>query len=127
VRLTVLPNAATYAGSKYFVAGFSEALSADLSGTGVTVAQVWPGPIESEFDEVSGFPRGMVAAPPQFFCISAARCAREARAGFERGNARVFPGRDYRFVVGVLPLLLLWLRSKQAAHAAARLRATRNG
>ena len=38
--LTVMPNAAAYVGSKHFVAGFSEALRADLAGTGVTVTQV---------------------------------------------------------------------------------------
>ena len=107
------------------MAGFSEALRADLSGTGVTVTQVCPGPVDSEFDEVSGSPGGMVGAPPQFFRISAAQCAREALAGFERGEARVFPARDYRFVMRVLPLLPLWLRRKQAAHAAARLRGSR--
>jgi short-subunit dehydrogenase len=37
--LTVLPNAAVYVGSKHFVARFSEAMRADLSGTGVTVTQ----------------------------------------------------------------------------------------
>jgi len=124
--LTVLPNAAAYVGSKHFVAGFSEALRADLSGTGVTVTQVCPGPVDSEFDGVSGSPGGMVGAPPQFFRISAAQCAREALAGFERGEARVFPGRAYRFLMMMLPLLPLWLRRKQAAHAAARLRATRS-
>jgi short-subunit dehydrogenase len=125
--LTVLPNAAAYAGSKHFIAGLSEALRADLSGTGVTVTQVCPGLVASEFDDVSGSPGGMVGAPPQrFFRISAAQCAREAVAAFERGEARVFPGRAYRFVMRVLPLLPLWLRRKQAAHAAARLRATRN-
>ena len=127
--LTVLPNAAAYVGSKHFVAGFSEALRADLSGTGVTVTQVCPGPVKSEFDQLSGSPGGMAGGPPPFFQISAAQCAREALAGFERGEARVFPGRAYRFVMRVLPLLPLWLRRKQAAKAAARLRAgqMRNG
>jgi hypothetical protein len=69
----------------------------------------------------------MVGAPPQFSRISAAQCAREGPAGFERGEARVFPGRAYRFVMRMLPLLPLWLRRKQAANAAARLRATRSG
>ena len=124
--LTVLPNAAAYVGSKHFVAGFSEALRADLSGTGVTVTEVCPGPVDSEFDEVSGSPGGMAGAPPQFFRISAAQCAREALAGFERGEARVFPGQAYRFVMRMLPLFPLWLRRRQAANAAARLRATRN-
>jgi len=52
--LTVMPNAAAYVGSKHFVAGFSEALRADLAGTGVTVTQVCPGPVDSEFDQVAG-------------------------------------------------------------------------
>src|SRR6516164_642094 len=121
--LTVLPNAAAYVGSKHFVAGFSEALRADLSGTGVTVTQVCPGPVESEFDQVAGSPGGMIGTPPRFFRITAAQCAREALAGFERGKARVFPGRSYRFMMMMLPLLPLWMRRKQAANIAARLRA----
>jgi uncharacterized protein len=121
--LTVMPNAAAYAASKHFVAGFSEALRADLAGTGVTVTQVCPGPVDSEFDQVAGCEGGMVGAPPQFFRISAGQCAREALAGFERGHAVVFPGRRYRFLMRALPLVPLWLRRKQAAKAAARLRA----
>ncbi len=62
--LTVLPNAAAYVGSKHFVAGFSEALRADLSGTGVTVTQVCPGPVESEFDQVAGSPIPIELAKP---------------------------------------------------------------
>ena len=120
--LTVLPNAATYVGSKHFVAGFSEALRADLSGTGVTVTQVCPGPVESEFDQVAGSPRGMIGTP-RLFRITAAQCAREAVAGFERADARVFPGRAYRFLMRMMPLFPLWVRRKQAAGLAARLRA----
>lgn len=121
--LTVMPNAAAYSGSKYFVAGFSEALRADLAGTGVTVTQVCPGPVDSEFDQVSGSVGGMAGAPPRFFRIGAAQCAREALAGFERGDAVVLPGRAYRFLIRALPLAPMWLRRKQAAHVAARLRA----
>jgi len=120
--LTVLPNAAAYVGSKHFVAGFSEALRADLAGTGVTVTQVCPGPVESEFDQVSGSPGGMIGTP-RLLRITAAQCAREARAGFERGKARVFPGRAYRFLMRMLPLLPMWMRRTQAAILAARLRA----
>jgi short-subunit dehydrogenase len=121
--LTVLANAAAYVGSKHFVAGFSEALRAELSGTGVTMTQVCPGPVESEFDKVAGSPGGMIGTPPRFFRITAAQCAREALAGFERGEARVFPGRGYRFVMKMLPLFPLWMRRKQSANIAARLRA----
>ncbi|HEX2713144.1 MAG TPA: SDR family oxidoreductase [Candidatus Acidoferrales bacterium] len=121
--LAVMPNAVAYVGSKHFVAGFSEALRADLAGTGVTVTQVCPGPVDSEFDQAAGIVGGMAGAPPQFFRISAAQCAREALAGFERGDALVFPGRAYRFAMRALPLIPMWLRRRQAANIAARLRA----
>ena len=42
--LTVMPAAAAYSASKHFMDGFSEALRADLTGTGVVVTQVCPGP-----------------------------------------------------------------------------------
>jgi short-subunit dehydrogenase len=119
--LTILANAAAYVGSKHFVAGFSEALRADLSGTGVTVTQVCPGPVESEFDEVAGSPGGM-AGTPRMLRITAAQCAREAVAGYERGAARVFPGGAYRFLVRMLPLFPLWMRRQQAARIAERVR-----
>jgi short-subunit dehydrogenase len=123
--LTVMPNAASYVGSKHFVAGFSEALRADLAETGVTLTQACPGPVDSEFDQVAGSVGGMAGAPPRFFRISAAQCAREALAGFDSGDAEVFPGRAYRFAMRVLPLLPMWLRRKQAANTATRLRAGR--
>ncbi len=124
--LTVLPNAAAYVASKHFVAGFSEALRADLSGTGVTVTQVCPGPVESEFDQVAGSVGGMAGAPPQFFRITAAQCAREALAGFERGDALVFPGRAYRFAMRLLPFIPVGMRRRQAAKTAAQLRRARS-
>ena len=119
--LTVLPSAAAYVGSKHFVNGFSEALRADLAGTGVTVTQVCPGPVASEFDQLAGSPQGMTGTP-RAFRISAAQCAREALDGFERGAARVFPGRAYRLLMRMLPFFPLWMRRKQAASLAARLR-----
>lgn len=120
---TMLPSAASYVGSKHFIAGFSESLRADLAGTGVTVTQVCPGPVDSEFDEVAGSARGMVGGPPRFLRIGARQCAQEAIAGFDRGDARVFPGRAFRFVMHLLPLFPLGLRRRQAANAAIRTRA----
>lgn len=120
--LTVLPSAAAYVGSKHFVDGFSEALRADLAGTGVVVTQVCPGPVDSEFDKVAGSEGGMAGGPPQFLRISAAQCAREALSGFDRGAALVFPGRTFRMAMRLLPLLPRWLRRRQAAEGATRLR-----
>jgi short-subunit dehydrogenase len=118
----VMPAAAAYSASKHFVDGFSEALRADLAGTGVVVTQVCPGPVDSDFDAVAGTAGGMTGGPPQFLRISAARCAREALAGFDAGKPLVFPGRAYRTAMRVLPLLPRSVQRHQAASSAARLR-----
>ncbi len=125
--LTVMPAAAAYSASKHFVDGFSEALRADLAGTGVVVTQVCPGPVDSEFDKAAGSAAGMTGGPPQFLRISAARCAREALAGFDRGKALVFPGPAYRIAMHALPLLPLGLQRRQAARTSARIRSTAKG
>ena len=122
--LTVMPAAAAYSASKHFMDGFSEALRADLTGTGVVVTQVCPGPVDSEFDQLAGSAGGMTGGPPQFLRISAAQCAREALAGFDRGAPLVFPGRAYRIVMRGLPLLPRELSRRQAARSATRLRGT---
>jgi hypothetical protein len=120
--LTVMPAAAAYSASKHFIDGFSEALRADLAGTGVVVTQVCPGPVESEFDSAAGSVGGMTGGPPQFLRITAAQCAREALAGFDRGAPLVFPGLPYRIAMHALPLLPRRLQRRQAARTAARIR-----
>jgi short-subunit dehydrogenase len=125
--LTVMPAAAAYSASKHFMDGFSEALRADMTGTGVVVTQVCPGPVDSEFDQVARSEGGMTGSPPQFVRISAAQCAREALAGFDRGVPLVFPGRAYRIAMRALPLLPRELSRRQAARSARRIRSTANG
>jgi hypothetical protein len=120
--LTMMPAAAAYCASKHFIDGFSEALRADLAGTGVVVTQVCPGPVDSEFDQAAGTAGGMAGGPPQFLRISAARCARDALAGFDRGAALVFPGQAFRIAMTMLPLLPRRLQRRQAARSAAGLR-----
>lgn len=122
--LTVMPAAAAYSASKHFVDGFSEALRADLAGTGVVVTQVCPGPVDSEFDKVAGSAGGMTGGPPQFMRITAARCANEALGGFDRGQPLVFPGGAYRMAMRLLPLVPRGLQRRQAASSAARARGT---
>ncbi len=124
--LTVMPASAAYSASKHFMDGFSEALRADLTGTGVVVTQVCPGPVDSEFDQVAGSAGGMTGGPPQFLRISAAQCAREAVAGFDRGAPLVFPGRAYRIAMRALPLLPRELSRRQAARSATQIRNTAN-
>jgi short-subunit dehydrogenase len=120
--LAIMPAGAAYCASKHFIDGFSEALRADLAGTGVVVTQVCPGPVESGFDQAAGSEGGIAGGPPQFLRISAASCAKDALAGFERGAALVFPGRAYRITMRLLPLIPRALQRRQAARAAASLR-----
>lgn len=123
--LAVMPAAAAYTGSKHFIDGFSEALRADVAGTGVVVTQVCPGPVDTEFDYVAGSAGGMTGGPPQFLRITAEQCAREALTGFDRGAALVFPGRPYRLMMRmVLPLIPRGVLRRQAAKTALRLRIT---
>jgi hypothetical protein len=101
-----MPGSAAYVGSKHFINGFSQNLSVDLSGTGVVVTQVCPGPVETEFNKVAGFERYSSAG---WIGISSEQCAREAIRGFERGRFLVFPGKRFRlfmFAQSLLPASL---------------------
>src|SRR5258708_2260231 len=125
--LTVMPAAAAYSARKHFMEGFSEALRADLTGTGVVVTQVCPGPVDSEVDQVAGSAGGMARGPPQFLRISAAQCAREALAGLDRRVPPVFPGPAYPIAMPALPLVPPRPSRPQAAPPATPLRRTATG
>ncbi|MCC6160329.1 MAG: SDR family oxidoreductase [Deltaproteobacteria bacterium] len=100
--LTFNPGFAGYIGTKYFVTGFSEALGLDLAGTGVTVTQSCPGPVESEFlDNVNNFTS---LKPPGFVTISAARCARTAIRALDCRRAIVTRG----WIVWALMRIAAW-------------------
>lgn len=88
--MTFYPGFAVYIGTKHFVTGFTEALRLDLRGTGVVVTQLCPGPVATEFEQVTGNPTGQQV--PGFLELSAERCARIAIRGFDRGKAMVIPG-----------------------------------
>lgn len=50
-----LPGQAGYGASKAFVRSYTEALAAELRGTGVHATVLCPGPVETEFGDVAGF------------------------------------------------------------------------
>ena len=54
-----VPRQATYAASKAFVLNFTEALTLDLSGTGVTATALCPGPVKTNF---AGLIKGLPSA-----------------------------------------------------------------
>jgi len=86
-----LARQSTYSASKAFVLAFTEALSSDLKGTGVTATALCPGPVKTEFtDQHEGF--DAAESTPDFVWMSAEDCARAAVRGLERGKRVVVPG-----------------------------------
>src|SRR5262249_48631264 len=69
-----VPWMATYAATKAFVLNFSEALSSELQGTGVTVLALCPGPTRTEFQQVAGVENSGV---PSFAYMDAATVVRQ--------------------------------------------------
>jgi short-subunit dehydrogenase len=88
------PALAVYSASKAYVNLLSEALHAELVGTGVTVTVLCPGPVPTEFQEVAGT-AGRNPMPKAFY-IDAVQCAEEAVLGIKEGKARVIPGAAMR-------------------------------
>jgi uncharacterized protein len=94
-----VPGLAVHAATQRFLDGFTEALRLEVLSAGVGVTQVAPGPLEPENDEA---PEGPLAA---WLRISAARCASEAIAGFDRGEPLVHPGRAHRWLMRLAALM----------------------
>lgn len=119
-----LPNTAVYAASKAYVTSLTEALRAELRGTGIRVTTVCPGPVDTEF--------GMVAEraakephspPPNFLKIPAAQVAHEALLAAANDRARVLPGLLNCLVmtlVCALPMIIVRLMINEAARRARR-------
>ncbi len=86
-----LPYMATYAATKAFVIAFSEALNAELSGTGVSCTALCPGPVKTEFAQVAGS-TGLEDSMPGITIVDAADVARQAVDGMSKGSRIVIPG-----------------------------------
>jgi short-subunit dehydrogenase len=86
-----IPGTATYAATKAFVLSLSEASSADLKGTGVSVTALCPGPVKTEFVQSAGLGDAEQALPGVFW-TPAEQVARQALEGIEGGKRVVVPG-----------------------------------
>ena len=85
-----LPGNATYAAGKAFVNSFSEALHTELAGTGVSCTVLCPGPVATEFAEVSGVGH-LESGAPGFVFAGASEVARAAIDGVEKSRRVVMP------------------------------------
>jgi len=86
-----LPGNATYAATKAFVNSLSEALHAELKGTGVSCTLLTPGPVRTEFTEVADA-TDIEGRAPGFVWQTPEEVARQAVAGMVRGRRLVTPG-----------------------------------
>jgi short-subunit dehydrogenase len=96
------PFMSVYGASKAFVLSFSEGLAEELRGKGVWVGAYCPGPVETEFGEVSGA-AGRIALVPQV--LSADEAAREALGQIARRKVIHVPRPLYRFASATVRLL----------------------
>jgi uncharacterized protein len=85
-----VPRQATYAATKAFVLSFTDSLSADLHGTGVTATSLCPGPVPTEFGEVAAIDENLMSIPG--VSVSPEDVARNAVDGLDRGKRVVVPG-----------------------------------
>ncbi len=88
--LTWMPLFASYAGTKHYVSAWSDGLRAELSGTGVVVTQVCPGPVRTEFEAVAGNDTGQQV--PAIVELDPDVVAAAAIRAFDAGRAEVVPG-----------------------------------
>ncbi|MFC4603273.1 mycolate reductase [Rhodococcus kronopolitis] len=86
-----IPNNATYAATKAFVNTFSESLRGELSGTGVNVTLLAPGPVRTE--EPDPAEASLVdRLVPDFLWISSAYTAKLSLDSLAKNKMRVVPG-----------------------------------
>lgn len=95
-----IPYTATYSASKAFARTFTEALHTELRGTGVRALAVSPGPVPTEWQEITGLERHVRAAPGRLpGTIEAAQVVAEALDAFDRDSRSMIPGRTFRWVM----------------------------
>ena len=106
-----MPHMAVYAASKAFVNSFTEALRAELRGTGVAVTALCPGPVDTEFRSLACRPGQHDTLPaPDILKLPVERIARDGLAAVDKDRARVVPGwllAVLMFITSLVPIFLL--------------------
>jgi uncharacterized protein len=83
-----MPYMAVYSATKAFVQTFSEAVHEELSGTGVSVTVLCPGPVPTEWGEIANAERFSIPLAQ----VSARDVAEAAIGGMVDGKRSVVPG-----------------------------------
>ena len=105
-----IPGFAVYAATKAYVTSFSEALRAELRGTGVSVCALCPGPVHTEFQEVAKRPGEQPESGPEFVHVSVEKVVYDALTALEKDRPLVIPGLAMKigmFFVRLTPMPIL--------------------
>lgn len=102
------PNAAVYFATKAYVRSLSEALSEELSGTGVTVTALCPGPTQTNFGERAH----MNAAPLFRYAVPSAPVARAGYRAMRAGRTTLVTGLGNKLLTLNAKLLPGWIVRK---------------
>jgi short-subunit dehydrogenase len=110
-----VPGSAVYAATKAYVTSFSEALRAELHGTGVSICALCPGPVRTEFQQVAKRTDGRPQIGPEFLVVPLKRVVQDAINGLEADKPIVIPGFAMKLAMLLarlmpMPLLRLLLR-----------------
>jgi short-subunit dehydrogenase len=84
------PNMAVYFATKAFVISFTDALSAETSGSGITLTSLCPGPVETGFQARAGMKNARRLSRSAL--LSAQAVADAGWRGFKEGERMVVPG-----------------------------------
>lgn len=88
-----------YSSVKAWVTSFSEGLSNELHGTGVTVMALCPGWVHTEFHERAGISKGGI---PAWLWLDADKLVRSALRDAERGRVISIPSFRYKVLMGIV-------------------------
>ncbi len=113
------PLMAVYYATKAYVNSFSEALSAELRGSGVTATVLCPGPVETEFALAAGMHSSRVFGPGQ--ALDARSVAEAGARAMRAGRRMVVPGLRNRLLLfaerftprGVVLRVVEWMQSRR--------------
>jgi uncharacterized protein len=110
-----IPDFAVYAATKAYVTSFSEALRAELRGTGVSVCALCPGPVHTEFQEVAKRPGAQPDIGPEFVFVPVEEVVHDALTALEADRPLVIPGFPMKlgmFLARITPMPILRLLSR---------------
>ncbi len=106
-----IPDFAVYAATKAYVSSFSEALRIELQEHRIRVLAVCPGPVRTEFGNVSRRSQDSPGMPAKkSFYVPKHQVVAEALSALDRNAARVYPGLKTAaaaLLLAALPMVVL--------------------